>query len=162
MDKPIENHWKLRLADLKVALESNNFEVFIADDEEAANKIGELIGHITTDISKVDDTIKDSNSIIESNSQLIKESVGSFDLMFQAQNDIITNIEDSSYMIAKLNGSGAEIKSNVNSLRDVHNDNHNSIMEISALSEEMSASFAEIAEYTGNINKSAQLLKIND
>ena len=39
MDKPIENHWKLRLADLKVALESNNFDVFMADNEEAAYKI---------------------------------------------------------------------------------------------------------------------------
>jgi L-lactate utilization protein LutB len=39
MDKPIENYWTLRLADLKVALESNNFEVFIADNEEAAYKI---------------------------------------------------------------------------------------------------------------------------
>jgi hypothetical protein len=39
MDKPIENYWNLRLADLKAALESNNFEVFPADNKEAATKI---------------------------------------------------------------------------------------------------------------------------
>ncbi len=39
MDKPIENYWTLRLADLKVALESNNFEVFIAESKERAYKI---------------------------------------------------------------------------------------------------------------------------
>ncbi|WBW98240.1 methyl-accepting chemotaxis protein [Oceanirhabdus sp. W0125-5] len=133
-----------------------------SQSEEAANKIGDLISHITKDISKVDETIKESNNIIENNSQLIKESVSSFDLMFNAQNDIIKNIEDSSYMIAKLNGSGEEIKVNVNNLREVHNGNHNSIMEISALSEEMNASFAEIAEYTSNINRSAQSLKMNN
>jgi L-lactate utilization protein LutB len=39
MDKPIENYWNLRLADLKAALESNNFEVFLADNKEAAYQI---------------------------------------------------------------------------------------------------------------------------
>jgi len=39
MDKPIDNHWNLRLADLKVALESNNFDVLMADNEAAAYKI---------------------------------------------------------------------------------------------------------------------------
>ncbi|CAB1065010.1 Transcriptional regulators of sugar metabolism [Olavius sp. associated proteobacterium Delta 1] len=39
MDKPIENYWKLRLVDLKTALESNNFEVYLADDRQAASKI---------------------------------------------------------------------------------------------------------------------------
>ncbi len=39
MDQPIENYWKLRLADLIVALESNNFDVLMADNEKAAYKI---------------------------------------------------------------------------------------------------------------------------
>ena len=39
MDKPIDNFWSLRLANLKETLESNNFEVYIADDSEAAKKI---------------------------------------------------------------------------------------------------------------------------
>lgn len=32
MENPIENYWKLRLTDLKEALEGNNFEVFLADN----------------------------------------------------------------------------------------------------------------------------------
>ncbi len=39
MDKPIDNFWQIRLADVKTALESNNFEVFLADKKEDANKI---------------------------------------------------------------------------------------------------------------------------
>ena len=39
MDKPIGNYWKLRLADLKVALESNNFEVYLADNMQKASTI---------------------------------------------------------------------------------------------------------------------------
>ena len=39
MDKPIDNYWNKRLADLKTALESNNFEVFLADDKDGANKV---------------------------------------------------------------------------------------------------------------------------
>jgi L-lactate utilization protein LutB len=39
MDKPIENYWRLRLADLKTALESNNFDVYLAEDCEAACSI---------------------------------------------------------------------------------------------------------------------------
>lgn len=39
MDKPIENYWKLRLANLKDALEKNNFEVFMADNAEEAKDI---------------------------------------------------------------------------------------------------------------------------
>ena len=39
MEKPIDNYWKLRLADLKTALESNNFEVYLADDRQAACNI---------------------------------------------------------------------------------------------------------------------------
>jgi len=39
MEQPIENYWKLRLADLKTALESNNFEVFTADNCQAACRI---------------------------------------------------------------------------------------------------------------------------
>jgi L-lactate utilization protein LutB len=39
MDKPITNYWKLRLTDIKAALESNNFEVYLADNKEDAHKI---------------------------------------------------------------------------------------------------------------------------
>jgi len=39
MEKPIENYWRLRLRDLKETLEGNNFEVFIAEDPEAAKKL---------------------------------------------------------------------------------------------------------------------------
>ena len=38
MDKPIENYNKLRLADLKTALESNNFDVYLADNKQEACK----------------------------------------------------------------------------------------------------------------------------
>ena len=39
MDKPITNYWNKRLTDLKAALESNNFEVFLADNKDDAYKI---------------------------------------------------------------------------------------------------------------------------
>ena len=39
MEKPINNYWVKRLTDLKTALESNNFEVFLADDKNMAYKI---------------------------------------------------------------------------------------------------------------------------
>jgi L-lactate utilization protein LutB len=39
MDKPITNYWNKRLTDLKAALESNNFEVFLADNKDEAFKI---------------------------------------------------------------------------------------------------------------------------
>ncbi len=39
MEKPIENFWSLRLADLKDALETNNFAVHIAENVDAAKKI---------------------------------------------------------------------------------------------------------------------------
>lgn len=39
MEKPVENYWKIRLANLKEALESNNFEVYVAENAEEAKKI---------------------------------------------------------------------------------------------------------------------------
>jgi L-lactate utilization protein LutB len=39
MDQPSDNYWRLRLADLKTALESNNFDVYLADDRQAACRI---------------------------------------------------------------------------------------------------------------------------
>ena len=39
MDQPVTNYWKLRLTDIKAALETNNFEVFLADNKEDAHKI---------------------------------------------------------------------------------------------------------------------------
>lgn len=39
MEKPVENYWHLRLRDLKETLEDNNFEVHIAEDQGAAQKI---------------------------------------------------------------------------------------------------------------------------
>lgn len=39
MEKPVENYWKIRLANLKENLESNNFEVYVAEDTEEAKKI---------------------------------------------------------------------------------------------------------------------------
>ncbi len=39
MEKPIENYWLLRLADLKATLESNNFEAHIAENTDEARKI---------------------------------------------------------------------------------------------------------------------------
>jgi L-lactate utilization protein LutB len=45
MEKPVENYWQIRLADLKKALEENNFEVFLADNTARAREIvqGEII-----------------------------------------------------------------------------------------------------------------------
>ena len=42
MDKPIENYWKGRLANLKKALEENNFEVFLADNATKAKEIVQM------------------------------------------------------------------------------------------------------------------------
>jgi len=39
MKNPIDNYWKLKLENVKEVLESNNFEVFIADNSEEASKI---------------------------------------------------------------------------------------------------------------------------
>lgn len=39
MDNPIENYWRIRLGNLKEALENNNFEVFVADNTGEAKKI---------------------------------------------------------------------------------------------------------------------------
>jgi len=36
---PIDNYWKFKLKNVKEALESNNFEVFISDNSEEASKI---------------------------------------------------------------------------------------------------------------------------
>ena len=44
MKNPINNYWKLKLENVKEALESNNFEVFIADNSEQASKI--VLGNI--------------------------------------------------------------------------------------------------------------------
>jgi L-lactate utilization protein LutB len=38
MDQPIENFSKLRLSDLKTALETNNFDVYLAENKQAACK----------------------------------------------------------------------------------------------------------------------------
>ena len=39
MSTPIEQYWQLRLADLKKALEDNNFEVFMANNADEVKKI---------------------------------------------------------------------------------------------------------------------------
>ena len=39
MENPIDNFWKLKLENVKESLESNNFEVFIADNSVEASKI---------------------------------------------------------------------------------------------------------------------------
>ncbi len=39
MKNPIDNFWKLKLENVKESLESNNFEVFIADNSVDASKI---------------------------------------------------------------------------------------------------------------------------
>jgi L-lactate utilization protein LutB len=39
MDQPVENFWRIRLADVKAALEANNFEVFLAGKKEDVHKI---------------------------------------------------------------------------------------------------------------------------
>jgi L-lactate utilization protein LutC len=49
MEKPVENYWKIRLGRLKEVLEINNFEAFIAQDIDAAQKI--VIEQILPDIN---------------------------------------------------------------------------------------------------------------
>lgn len=39
MDNPIGNFWQIRLADVKTALEDNNFEVFLAEKNEDVHEI---------------------------------------------------------------------------------------------------------------------------
>jgi L-lactate utilization protein LutB len=44
MQNPVDNYWKLRLADLKATLEGNNFEAYIADTgEEAADLVRDVL-----------------------------------------------------------------------------------------------------------------------
>jgi L-lactate utilization protein LutB len=39
MDQPVNHYWQLRLNDLKSELEANNFEVFLAENRQAAKQI---------------------------------------------------------------------------------------------------------------------------
>ena len=39
MEEPVENYWRMRLVDLKEALEENSFEVFLADNTVRAKEI---------------------------------------------------------------------------------------------------------------------------
>ena len=39
MEEPVENYWRMRLVDLKEALEENSFEVFLADNTARAKEI---------------------------------------------------------------------------------------------------------------------------
>ena len=39
MDKPIDHFWQIRLAEVKSALEANNFEVFLAQTSQEAHKL---------------------------------------------------------------------------------------------------------------------------
>ncbi|MBW2438546.1 MAG: LUD domain-containing protein, partial [Deltaproteobacteria bacterium] len=39
MDNPIENFWQIRLTEVKTALETNNFEVFLAEKKEGVHRI---------------------------------------------------------------------------------------------------------------------------
>lgn len=39
MDKPLENYWGIRLAELKTELEANNFDVHLASDSASAHRI---------------------------------------------------------------------------------------------------------------------------
>lgn len=49
MDQPIENYNKLRLTDLKAALESNNFDVYLAENKQEACKT--VLEHIMPKLS---------------------------------------------------------------------------------------------------------------
>lgn len=39
MDNPVKNYWQMRLAEMKVALEANNFEAHIAEDGAQAARM---------------------------------------------------------------------------------------------------------------------------
>ncbi len=49
MENPIENYWRKRLTDLKAVLESNNYQVFVAETCEEAKKI--VLDDIIPDIN---------------------------------------------------------------------------------------------------------------
>lgn len=76
MENPIDNYWKARLADLKNALEANNFEVFMANNtNEAKNIVLEKIipktaaksvswgGSLTFIATKLYDALKKSSDL---------------------------------------------------------------------------------------------------
>ena len=76
MENPIDNYWKARLADLKKALEANNFEVFVANNiNEAKNIVLEKIipktaaksvswgGSLTFIATKLYDALKKSSDL---------------------------------------------------------------------------------------------------
>jgi len=76
MDQPINHYWQLRLNDLKSELEGNNFEVFLAENRQAAHKIitEEIIpklnpktvswgGSMTVIASGVYDTLKNNKDL---------------------------------------------------------------------------------------------------
>ena len=75
MDQPIDNFWKHRLADLKAALEANNFEVFMTDHQEAACEI--VLEEIIPQLSPK--TISFGGSMTFVNSGLYQQILGNSD-----------------------------------------------------------------------------------
>ncbi len=58
MENPIANYWKLRLTDLKEALEGNNFEVFMADNAADAAEVMGLTAQRLKELGLIDDIIE--------------------------------------------------------------------------------------------------------
>ncbi|MCM1989357.1 methyl-accepting chemotaxis protein [Oceanirhabdus seepicola] len=123
--------------------------------EEATQRIGDILTNITYDITEVESSINKNTNIVHDNIKFIKESVSGFDNMFNLQNKIINNIEDSSMVMGQLSQSGSDINIIIDNLKNINELNHNELSEISALIEEVNESYSEIAHRTNNINNKA-------
>jgi len=126
-----------------------------SQSEEATQTIGDILTNITYDITEVESSINKNNNIVHDNIKFIKESVSGFDNMFDLQNKIINNIENSSIVMGKLNQSGSDINIIIDDLKNINDQNHNELSEVSALIEEVNESYSEIANRTININNKA-------
>jgi methyl-accepting chemotaxis protein len=140
------------------AVVADEIKKLAAQSDESSAYIQELLNDISEYINMVVNTIGKTNEIVIDNVDFIKNTANNFDKMFNKQQEMIENLGNGSRDMDKLNIGGNSIKNTMGRLKDINNNNHEKITDISANVQQLNATFNEISQYIENINEKAKEL----
>lgn len=110
----------------------------------AAEDIKTLLNKVNNNVDEAVNSISETYKVVNSGLDMTNKTVRNFDTILGAQRDIALRTDNITKLVQRVNEYGVMIKNNMKTLCNKNENNHNNILSISALAEELLASSGEI------------------
>lgn len=125
----------------------------LADDsQEAAGRIGEMIGNVGRQAEEMQEKLRASLEQLEKGNQMTEETKSSFGVIREGTDEVGKSVEDIMHRVENLAGKIGEAVESTRAIREASDGNVTEINEISAIVTEESVNLEEVAKAAGKVH----------